>query len=291
MCSGAAWSQCRFRHCWMCWSSDHVTGAARSIMCKRYGSEVVRVLSQWSNTNLTGQGSTISPSDSRLQCTTGISAGTSEIHRLHRRSGKLHRRPSSGSSHVCGRRSTYRVYNGFWHSECHHKNAKLCWSCTLVSCTSRRLQLTPAKTELIWFGSKASLKKTVHYDQNLYIGADIIKPVGVVRDLGFRQWTEHRSACIQTVVRSCFFYLRRLKSVWCILGREVTLGLEEQLCQLSWQPGLTTVTPFSQDFLRRQSIHFNESRTQLPDLLLELGHGITSLLFSEACTGFRSSCS
>ena len=37
------------------------------------------------------------------------------------------------------------------------------------------------------------------------------------------------------------------------------------------------------------SIHFNESRTQLPDLLLELGHGITSLLFSEACTGFLSS--
>ena len=58
--------------------------------------------------------------------------------------------------------------------------------------------------------------------------------------------------------------------------------------QLSWQPGLTTVTLSSQDYLRWQSIHFNESRTQLPDLLLELGHGITSLPFSEACTGFRS---
>ena len=51
-------------------------------------------------------------------------------------------------------------------------------------CRSRRLQLNPAKTELIWFGSKASLKKTVHLDLNLYIGADVIKPVGVVRDLG-----------------------------------------------------------------------------------------------------------
>ena len=60
--------------------------------------------------------------------------------------------------------------------------------------------------------------------------------------------------------------------------------------QLSWQPGLTTVTPSLQDFLRRQSIHFNESRTQLLDLLLELGHEITSLPFSEACTGFRSNC-
>ena len=51
-------------------------------------------------------------------------------------------------------------------------------------CRRRRLQLNPAKTELIWFGSKASLKKTVHIDLNLYIGFDIIKPVDVVRDLG-----------------------------------------------------------------------------------------------------------
>ena len=33
---------------------------------------------------------------------------------------------------------------------------------------------------------------------------------------------------------------------------------------------------------------FNESRMQLPGLSLESGHGITSLQFSEACTGFRS---
>ena len=37
------------------------------------------------------------------------------------------------------------------------------------------------ETELIWFGSKASLKKTVPLDLNLYIGADVVKPVGVVR--------------------------------------------------------------------------------------------------------------
>ena len=50
-------------------------------------------------------------------------------------------------------------------------------------CRSRRLQLNPAKTELIWFGSKASLKKTALFDLNLYIGTDVIKPVGVVLDL------------------------------------------------------------------------------------------------------------
>ena len=93
-------------------------------------------------------------------------------------------------------------------------------------CRSRRLQLNPAKTELIWFGSKASLKKTVHLDLNLYIGVDVIKPVGVVQDLGvFLDAELNMDQHVKTVVRSCFFHLRRLKSVRRILGREVTLGL------------------------------------------------------------------
>ena len=93
-------------------------------------------------------------------------------------------------------------------------------------CRSRRLQLNPAKTEMIWFGSKASLKKTVHLDLNLYIGADVIKPVGVVWDLGvFLDAELNMDQHVKTVVRSCFFHLRRLKSVRRILGREVTLGL------------------------------------------------------------------
>ena len=91
---------------------------------------------------------------------------------------------------------------------------------------SRRLQLNPAKTELIWFGSKASSKKTVHLDLNLYIGADVIKPVGVVRDLGvFIDAELSMDQHVKTVVRSCFFHLRRLKSIRRILGKEVTLGL------------------------------------------------------------------
>ena len=75
-------------------------------------------------------------------------------------------------------------------------------------CRSRRLQLNPAKTELIWFGSKASLKKTVHLDLNLYTGTDIIKPVDVVRDLGvFLDSELNMDQHVKTVVRSCFFHL------------------------------------------------------------------------------------
>ena len=61
---------------------------------------------------------------------------------------------------------------------------------------------------------------------NLYIGADVIKPVSVVRDLGVfldSELSMHHH--INTVVRSCFFHLRRLKSVRRILGAEVTSGL------------------------------------------------------------------
>ena len=50
---------------------------------------------------------------------------------------------------VCGRHSTYRVYNGFWHSECHHETPELCPQSIHQWCRSRRLQLNPAKTELI----------------------------------------------------------------------------------------------------------------------------------------------
>ena len=81
-------------------------------------------------------------------------------------------------------------------------------------CRFRRLQLNPAKTEPIWFGSKASLKKTVHLDLNLYIGADVIKPVAVIRDLRvFLDAELSMDQHVKTVVRSCFFHLRRLKSV------------------------------------------------------------------------------
>ena len=58
-----------------------------------------------------------------------------------------------------------------------------CIEATQEWCKSRRLQLNPAKTELIWFESKTNLKKMADLDLNLYIGADVIKPVSVVRDL------------------------------------------------------------------------------------------------------------
>ena len=101
-----------------------------------------------------------------------------------------------------------------------------CIEAIQVWCNSRRLQLNPTKTELIWFGSKTNLKKIADLDLNLYIGPDIIKPVNVVRDLGVYLDSElSMEHHISIVVRACFFHLRRLKSIRRILGADVTSGL------------------------------------------------------------------
>ena len=153
-------------------------------------------------------------------------------------------------------------------------------------CRSRRLQINPAISELIWFGSKASLKKTV-LDLNLYIGADIIKPVGVVQDLGvFLDSELNMDQHVKTVVHSCFFHLRHLKSVRRIVGGEVTLDLVSAFvttrldyCIFSVLAGLpqATINPLQ--------------RVQNAAERLVAGIGTRDHItpFSQAGTGFRSS--
>jgi len=51
-------------------------------------------------------------------------------------------------------------------------------------CASRKLQLNTAKTEIVWFGSRANLNKISGSDLCLHVGSDVIKPREVVRDLG-----------------------------------------------------------------------------------------------------------
>ena len=51
-------------------------------------------------------------------------------------------------------------------------------------CASRRLQLNTAKTQLIWFGSTTNIRKSRLVDLSLHVGAETIKSVSAVRDLG-----------------------------------------------------------------------------------------------------------
>ena len=151
-------------------------------------------------------------------------------------------------------------------------------------CRSRRLQLNPAKTELIWFGSKASLKMTVHLDLNLYIGADVIKPVGVVRDLGgFLDAELNMDQHVKTVVHSCFS-ISDVSNRSGASSAEVTLVSAFVTTRLDYCNSVLAGLPHA-------SIDpLQQVQNAAARLVVESEHGITSLPFSEACTGFRSGC-
>jgi len=91
-------------------------------------------------------------------------------------------------------------------------------------CSSRRLQLNPSKTELIWFGSSVNLSRLDSTDTTISIdSATSIQSSQVVRNLGvfFDNELNMRSH-ISHVSRSCFYQLRRLKSIRRHLGPDVT---------------------------------------------------------------------
>jgi len=93
-------------------------------------------------------------------------------------------------------------------------------------CASRRLQLNANKTELIWFGSAANLKKLSTRNLTLSVDNDVISPVEVVRDLGVYLDAEltlkHH---VNRITSSCFFQLRRLRQIRRVAGPEVTKRL------------------------------------------------------------------
>ena len=97
-------------------------------------------------------------------------------------------------------------------------------------CASKRLQLNAKKTEVLWFGSVAGLRKVDAADKRLTIGTDVIQPVEVVRDLGV-YFDSHLTmkAHVARVARTCFYHLRRLRSIRCSLGRDVTARLVSAL--------------------------------------------------------------
>jgi len=81
-------------------------------------------------------------------------------------------------------------------------------------CASRRLQLNPAKTELIWFGLRTNLKTMATQDVSLCMDSSTIQHVDAVRDLGVTfdsELTMRRH--VNTVTRACIHHIRRLKQI------------------------------------------------------------------------------
>ena len=51
-------------------------------------------------------------------------------------------------------------------------------------CAAKRLQLNAEKTEVLWFGTPANLRKISTDNRSIRLGSTIVDPVNVVRDLG-----------------------------------------------------------------------------------------------------------
>ena len=81
--------------------------------------------------------------------------------------------------------------------------------------SSRRLQLKPDKTELIWFGSRANLMKLRQLDvMSVNLCSVAVEPVDSVRDLGVILDSElSMQVHLSKISSSCFFHLRRLRKL------------------------------------------------------------------------------
>ena len=97
----------------------------------------------------------------------------------------------------------------------HRRRLETCVESLRDWCYSRRLQLNPDKTELIWFGSRANLVKLRQLDvMSLNLCSVAVEPVDSVRDLGVILNGElSMQGHISKISSSCFFHLRRLRKI------------------------------------------------------------------------------
>ena len=93
-------------------------------------------------------------------------------------------------------------------------------------CSAKRLQLNPSKSEIIWFGTRATIKRLENTNLSLHVGTDTVTPSNCVRELGVLLDSElAMRQHISKTVCACFYHLRRLKKVRQILGSSVTCRL------------------------------------------------------------------
>ena len=106
------------------------------------------------------------------------------------------------------------------------QNMETCVGDVQNRCPSKRLQLNPSKTEVIWFGTSNSLKKLSGTDLCLHIETDTISPNKLVRDLGVILDNElSMTTHVNKISGVCFYQLRRLKKMRKSLGPDVTASL------------------------------------------------------------------
>ena len=97
----------------------------------------------------------------------------------------------------------------------HRRRLETCVESLRDWCSSRRLQLNPDNTELIWFGSSANLVKIRQLDvMSLNLCSVAVEPVDSVRDLDVILDSElSMRVHISKISSTCFFHLRRLRKL------------------------------------------------------------------------------
>ena len=100
----------------------------------------------------------------------------------------------------------------------HSRRLELCVEHLGEWCSSRRSQLNPDKTELMWFRSRSNLIKLSQLDTSLNLCSVVIEPVHSVRDFGVILDGElSMSQHIRIISWICFFHLRRLRKLRLVL--------------------------------------------------------------------------
>jgi len=158
------------------------------------------------------------------RCSARVSPRAEEVHCVYWR----HRRhlPESWTSSPMLRRR-HPVYIATPRTEAHTIAPCLQWYIGGVSdwCGFRRRQLNAAKTEVIWFGSEFERLHNRPRERHC-LAIETPQPVESVRDLGVYLDSElSMPAHITKTTQACFFQLRRLRHVHCLLGRDVTASL------------------------------------------------------------------
>ena len=118
------------------------------------------------------------------------------------------------------------------------KTVSLAHVCT--QCAAKRHQLNADKTEILWFGSAANLRKLSADELNIRVGQSVVKPVTTVRNFGVLIDAElSMRDHVSRLAQMCYFHLlRRLRSVRRQLGQDVT---ERLVCALVWRAELTFI--------------------------------------------------
>jgi len=82
------------------------------------------------------------------------------------------------------------------------------------SYASLRLQLNPAKTEFIWFGTRVKLNRILQCFRSIQVCGSVIECDIVVRDLGVYLDSElSMKHHVNKIASACFYHIRRLRQI------------------------------------------------------------------------------